>query len=199
MARLIDIEDINEAPYNPRVKLVPGMAEYEKLERSIENFGFVVPLVWNERTKNLVGGHQRLTVLKNKGYTEVECTVVDLDEEEEKILNVALNKIKGEWNYDKLEELLKDFDGEVASLSGFAEEELAILLQSNADLLEDDEDWEDWEDEVLEEQEAKDNHVISLLFDDYYLAERWAESKNLQGHLHEGTATTVIRMGESYE
>lgn len=195
MVKLIDINRIDAAPYNPRVQLMPGMPDYEKLKSSIEQFGCVEPLVWNKVTCNLVGGHQRLTVMRDLGYKEVPCMVVELDEEDEKVLNVALNKIKGEWDYEKLEELLSELESETRALTGFAEEEIAVILASNADLLDDDDDsLDDWDDEWAEEQEANDNHVITLQFDDFYLAERWAESKGLQTHLHEGTATTVIRM-----
>ena len=56
------IADMERATYNPRVELQPGDAEYETLKRSLEQFGMVEPVVWNERTNRVVGGHQRLTV-----------------------------------------------------------------------------------------------------------------------------------------
>ena len=56
----IPISRIKEAAYNPRLDLKPGDPEYEKIKRSIEEFDLVEPLVWNETTGNLVGGHQRL-------------------------------------------------------------------------------------------------------------------------------------------
>jgi len=56
----------------------------------------VEPIVWNKRTGNIVGGHQRLKVLLDMGMREVDCVVVDLDEAKEKALNLALNKIQGE-------------------------------------------------------------------------------------------------------
>jgi ParB-like chromosome segregation protein Spo0J len=91
----IKIEQINPAAYNPRVDLKPGDTEYEKLKNSIANFGCVEPLVWNKRTGNLVGGHQRLKILVEQGFAEVEVSVVDLSLEKEKALNLALNKISG--------------------------------------------------------------------------------------------------------
>lgn len=58
----------------------------------------------------IIGGHQRATVLADLGYTEVECIVVDIDKTKEKALNVALNKITGEWNKELLADLIKDLE-----------------------------------------------------------------------------------------
>jgi DNA modification methylase len=104
----IAIEEINPAPYNPRVDLKPGDPDYEKLARSLDEFGCVEPLVWNRRSGNLVGGHQRLKVLKARGETEVEVSVVDLPPEREKALNIALNRISGDWDQEKLAALLDE-------------------------------------------------------------------------------------------
>lgn len=88
----IEFSRLIPADYNPRVALTPDMPEFERLKNSIETFGNVEPIVWNERTGHIVGGHQRLAVLQHLGYTSAEVSVVDLDEKEEKLLNVALNK-----------------------------------------------------------------------------------------------------------
>ncbi|GHU82477.1 adenine methyltransferase [Clostridia bacterium] len=106
----IPLEKLNPAAYNPRKDLQPGDAEYEKLLASIEEFGYVDPIIWNERTGNVVGGHQRLKILIHLGYTAIDVVVVDLDELREKALNVALNKIQGEWDAPKLAELLQDLE-----------------------------------------------------------------------------------------
>lgn len=125
--------DLVPADYNPRKDLKPGDKEYEKLKRSIDEFGYVDPLIWNKRTSRLVGGHQRLKVLKDMGIDEVDVVVVDMDEEKEKALNVALNKISGDWDKDKLMLLITDLQGEDfdVSLTGFAPEELDDLFKDD--------------------------------------------------------------------
>ncbi len=89
---------LNPASYNPRKDLKPGDKEYEKLKRSIAEFGYVEPVIWNKTTGNVVGGHQRLKVLLDLGQTEIDCVIVELDDKREKALNLALNKIQGDWD-----------------------------------------------------------------------------------------------------
>jgi len=117
----IPVDQINHAPYNPRKNLKPGDAEYEKLKRSIEEFGYVEPVIWNQQTGNIVGGHQRFKVLVRMGEKDIDCVVVDLDPDKEKALNIALNKIGGDWDVPLLTDLLKDLDagGFDLSLTGF--------------------------------------------------------------------------------
>lgn len=127
------VTDLIPADYNPRKDLKPGDKEYEKLKRSITEFGYVDPLIWNKRTGRLVGGHQRLKVLEDMGEAQVDVVVVDLDEEKEKALNVALNKISGEWDKDKLALLITDLQGSDldVSLTGFDQEELDDLFKED--------------------------------------------------------------------
>lgn len=129
--RKVPISALNPAEYNPRKDLKPGDPEYDALKRSIEEFDLVEPLVWNEVTGNLVGGHQRLKILVEKGQTEVEVSVVRLDPEKEKLLNLALNKIQGDWDYLKLGDLLRELEsaGADLDLSGFGKEEIERLLR----------------------------------------------------------------------
>ncbi|ATF11607.1 transcriptional regulator [Brevibacillus brevis X23] len=129
--RKIPVSKINPAPYNPRVDLQPGEIEYEKLKRSIEEFGCVETLVWNERTGYLVGGHQRFKILVNElGATEVTVSVVDLDDIREKALNIALNKISGAWDEEMLAQVLAELqDSELdQALTGFDDKEAADLI-----------------------------------------------------------------------
>lgn len=125
----IPVEEIKPAPYNPRRPLQPGDPMYEALARSLDEFGLVEPLVWNRRTGHLVGGHQRLRVLLERGVKEVDVSVVDLPLEKEKALNVALNKIQGEWDEAMLAALLEELDDAGAlDLTGFDRAELDVLL-----------------------------------------------------------------------
>lgn len=195
MVQDIKVEQLNEAAYNPRISLEPGMPEWEKLRNSIVQFGNVEPIVWNKRTGNVVGGHQRLKVLKSLGYEAIPCSIVDLSEEDEKLLNVALNKIKGQWDYEKLEELLSGYDREVATLSGFSEDEIAVILASNEDLWEDEEDYSEW-DEDTEETVVGGSYVVTLVFANEDLAREWAAGEGFADKIHEGSSTTVIRIEE---
>ena len=104
----LPVSDLHPADYNPRKDLAPGDKQYEKLARSIETFGYVEPIVWNRTTGNIVGGHQRLKVLVQNGYTEVQVVEVELNEQEERILNVSLNKISGRWDNEKLTAILDE-------------------------------------------------------------------------------------------
>jgi len=129
---LISVSQIKPAKYNPRKDLQPGDPEYEKIKRSINEFGLVEPLIWNKRTGNLVGGHQRLKVLIEQGIDEVECSIVDLDSKAEKALNIAVNKIGGEWDIPKLAELINgiDSDGFDVKITGFDQNEIDKLMAS---------------------------------------------------------------------
>lgn len=127
----IKIEKLQPAGYNPRKDLKPGDAEYEKLKRSLDEFGYVEPVIWNKTTGNVVGGHQRLKVMIATGINEVECVVVEMSEEKEKALNIALNKINGDWDNDKLTLLITDLQGSDfdVSLTGFDPAEIDVLFK----------------------------------------------------------------------
>ena len=126
------ISELKPADYNPRKDLQPGDAEYEKLKRSLTEFGYVEPVIWNSTTGNIVGGHQRLKVLEDLGHTDVDVIVVELDETREKALNIALNKISGEWDNDRLALLIADLDASDfdAELTGFDDAEIQQLIGS---------------------------------------------------------------------
>ena len=121
IVKTIPVDKIKLHPLNPRKDLRPGDADFERLKRSIESFGFVEPLVWNERTGHLVGGNQRFKVLLEQGVKEVAVSVVNLDETDEQVLSIALNKVRGEWDGEKLVAVLKkisEMDVDV-TLTGF--------------------------------------------------------------------------------
>ena len=144
----IPANKLNPAAYNPRKDLQPGDAEYEKLLRSVEEFGYVEPIVWNKRTLNIVGGHQRFKILRQLGFDEIDCVVVDMDEAREKALNIALNKISGEWDEHKLAIALQDIEayGISTDITGFEQPELDRLFQKmkreDGEVIEDDFDGE---------------------------------------------------------
>jgi len=132
--RKVPISLLNAAPYNPRKDLQPGDPEYQKIARSIEKYGCVEPIIWNEKTGNVIGRHQRLKVLAATGAVEVDVSVVQLSLEDEKALNLALNKISGQWDNEKLSAVLQDlsagFDVEV---TGFDQHEVDALVASFAE------------------------------------------------------------------
>lgn len=123
----VKIEEIKYAPYNPR-KINENMLE--KLKRSIEEFGYIEPIIVNKRNMQVIGGNQRLKALKELGIKEVEAVMVNLDDTKEKILNIALNKITGEWDYLKLNNLLKEINTEKIDieLTGFDMIEIENLM-----------------------------------------------------------------------
>ena len=138
--RKVSVERLQPAKYNPRKDLKPGDPEFEKLKRSVEEFGYVEPIIWNERTGVVVGGHQRLKVLMHLGYTEVDCVVLDIDEQKEKALNIALNKISGDWDMPLLTALLQDLNdgGYDATLTGFDVAEMSELFDDQSEIKEDE-------------------------------------------------------------
>lgn len=128
----LSLGELTPADYNPRKDLKPGDSEYEKLKRSLAEFGYVEPVIWNKTTGHIVGGHQRLKVLADLGFEQVDCVVVELDETREKALNIALNKISGDWDESKLALLIADLDAADfdAELTGFDEAEIQAMIGS---------------------------------------------------------------------
>ncbi len=130
------LERLNPAKYNPRVDLLPDDPDYKKIQRSLRKFGAVLPLVWNERTQNLVGGHQRLKMLRAKGEVEAHVSVVNLSEIDEEKLNIALNNSNGRNDNKRLYELLakvKDEDPEGFEDTGYDDERMAALLHAGTE------------------------------------------------------------------
>ena len=124
------ISDLVPAEYNPRVDLKSGSALYEKLKNSIQEFGYIEPIIWNERTGRVVGGHQRLKILQELGQEEVECVIVNFSEAQEKAANIALNKISNKWDMDKLNDLFQDLQNTEINLeiTGFNMPEINKLF-----------------------------------------------------------------------
>lgn len=103
----VPIDKLNPAAYNPRKMTEQQLAG---LSESIERFGLVEPIVWNKRSGNVVGGHQRLAVIKAQGFSHTDVVAVDLNEKDEKALNVTLNNrhIQGDWDDGLLQGLLRE-------------------------------------------------------------------------------------------
>lgn len=110
------VEDLIPADYNPR-KITKK--QYEDLKRSITEFGYIAPIVWNAVTGRVVSGHQRLKVLKDLGYEEVECVVIECTEAQEKMLNITFNNVGGMFEKDKLFGLLSEAEESDLELTGF--------------------------------------------------------------------------------
>jgi len=128
--RILPIEQLIPASYNPRRVLKPTDKAYRKLEASIREFGLVEPLVWNEGTGHVVGGHARLAILKAIGLTEVPVSVVNLSDAREKALNVVLNNQEAQGRYDprRLADLLDDLEAlPELELAGFDPDSLPPL------------------------------------------------------------------------
>ncbi len=144
--RKIKINDLVPADYNPRKALKPGDKEYEKIKNSIKEFGYCEPVIVNA-DMTIIGGHQRVTVLKDLGFDEIDCIVIDIDKTKEKALNIALNKITGEWNKELLADLiadLQDADFNV-EFTGFEPPEIDQLMSQvhDKDVTEDNFDVEE--------------------------------------------------------
>lgn len=138
----IPVRELKPAEYNPRKKLKAGDKEYEKIKNSILEFGYVEPIIVNH-DMTVIGGHQRLTVLKDLGYEEVQCVVVEIqDETKVKALNIALNKITGAWNEQLLADLLVDLQTADfnTDFTGFEAPEIEQLFSKihNKEIKEDD-------------------------------------------------------------
>lgn len=124
-----NINELLPADYNPRKELTPDDREYQKIKTSIETFGYVDPIIIN-KDKTIIGGHQRLNVLRDLGYTDIDVIEIDIDKTKEKALNVALNKISGEWDMQKLGSLLNELktDNFDLDITGFDPDELDGIL-----------------------------------------------------------------------
>ncbi len=126
------IENIELATYNPR-KI--NANEMQKLMDSLSEFGFLDPVIVNQNM-TLIGGHQRIKAWAKLGNKTVPCIFVDLDPMKEKALNLALNKISGEWDNYKLNKILNEINSSEINinLTGFDNDELKKLIGETKDL-----------------------------------------------------------------
>lgn len=131
--RELNISDLKFAEYNPRLKIQKGDPVYEKIKNSILKFGIVQPLVVNA-DMTVVGGNQRLLVMQDMGWTTAPCVLVNLKKNDEKALNIALNKISNDWDNASLNALiaeLRTYDSSFdLSVTGFDQHEIDLALAS---------------------------------------------------------------------
>lgn len=137
---LVKVSKIKPAAYNPRKQLAPEDPKYQELVKSFRTFGNLGGLVWNKRSGNLVAGHQRLKILRDVFMARaVQVAVVDLPPNEEKALNLRLNRHEGDWDDQALAEVLGELakDKSIdAALSGFSSEEIAGIVKEGERLVE---------------------------------------------------------------
>lgn len=148
------IAELKPAPYNPRIALTPDSPAYKRLKRSLEEFGTVQPIVWNEQTGHIVAGHQRLEILKTQGLEEIDVVVVSLPLEKEKLLNVALNnqQIASDWDPEKLTDLIVELDqanGIDVTLTGFDREDINSLVLAPEPIVPEPDDEDEDRDKVI--------------------------------------------------
>lgn len=134
----LKIWDLEVATYNPRKELTEKDKEYQKIKNSIIEFGYITPIVVNS-DMTVISGHQRVKVLKDLKYEDIDCIIVNFDKNKEKLLNIALNKISGEWDYQKLESIfneLENYDIDL-SVTGFEEKEINRLIKETEETMND--------------------------------------------------------------
>lgn len=165
--RRMQLADLNPADYNPRKDLQPDDPAYLKIKQSLETFGMVEPIIWNERTGHIVGGHQRIKALRDMGEAETDVVVINEPLKEEKKLNVILNRAKGRWDNEKLAPLMQELSkrGDV-SLTGFEDYELQGLIDQYQNRLADILDYSPPEPQPDNEQEEEPpaDATFSMIF-----------------------------------
>ena len=115
------IKDLKPATYNPRQI---STKQYNDLKASVKKFGLVDPIIVN-KNNTVIGGHQRLKICKELKHIEIDCVVLDLSKEEERELNIRLNKSGGEFDMDIL---ANEFDVENLVDWGFKHVELGLNI-----------------------------------------------------------------------
>ncbi len=177
----VKLAHMNPAPYNPRKDLTPQDKEWQDIEASLSDYGMVEPIIWNKRTGNIVGGHQRYKILSSKGIDETMVSVVDLTEDEEIDLNIRLNNVHGQNDKRKLKEILLMMDEERRRLSGVDVDRL--LATAKAKMAD--------RPQIPFTEELKENHnYVVLYFDndvDWINAKSFFDIKPVHAlHSHDG-------------
>ena len=181
------VEKLKLYPDNPRKM---SAREFENLVNSIENFGVVEPLVINSKNQ-VIGGNQRLLAIRKLGIDKVPVVRIDLPLSKEKALNLALNRIQGEWDFTKLSDFIADIEEEDLDLTGFEDTELNLMGVEG----ETEKAIEEFEENNDTSQiNTERNAVVYLSFSNRDEANRWLEQNGFKERLREGTETLVIDM-----
>ena len=120
----VKIDELISPDYNPR-HITPEALE--SLKRSLDEFGYVAPIIVNKYNNHILAGNQRVTALKELGYDEVDVVYTNIEDlNREKALNIRLNNLSGDWDIGKLDTIFQDLelDGFDLTLTGFATENL---------------------------------------------------------------------------
>ena len=160
----VNLSTLIYAEYNPRKALTPDDPEYIKIKNSIEAFGYVDPIIIN-KDFTIIGGHQRARVLQDLGWTEADCIIVDIDKDKEKALNIALNKITGSWDFEKLAQVFAELEGKLdMTITGFDSEDIQEMIKGLQIELQDYEDNFNFDEAVdeIEEPETKPGDLYIL-------------------------------------
>lgn len=202
VTKILKLSEIKAADYNPRKNLKPEDEEYKSLKRSIETFGFVEPLIVNERTMTIVGGHQRYKILRDLGIGETEAVIVNLTPNDEKTLNVALNKIESDWDIDKLSNLFEELKLEDLSVTGFNAAELENFFDN---IIEEIPPTPEIKSSPLRktnqkgEQTSNEKFTIYLSFKTQDAALDWLEERGLEGMFNRGRTLLIDMRGREAE
>jgi ParB-like chromosome segregation protein Spo0J len=191
----VKLADYQPAPYNPRDDLKPGEPEYEAIAASLNQFTLVSPIVVNKQTGNIVGGNQRASILKDQGHERARAVVIDVDLTAEKAINLALNKISGDWDYDKLEAVIRELEIKAPNLlkaSGFTDLQLDALLGR----LNDQFGFEEREEGTgRQPADPDEGHTVILSFDSEGTLQQFLEHVGVK----RDTAPAIILDGEALE
>lgn len=197
----IKIDDIKPASYNPR-KI--SDEDFKKLSKSIEQFGLVDPIIINLKNNNIIGGHQRFDYLFYE-KKNVELNLIELgdigwvfcdtdleikDDKHEKALNLALNRISGEWNYDELNNLLEELaEFNLDDLTGFDYD----LDEIDYEFVPLDEEYFDDEDDDLLIEELDD--IVEEYDEDMVQTEKKEKEKETNEN-HKGIIILINEVGK---
>lgn len=170
---IIPINQLIPNPKNPRVDLRPGMPIYTKLKDSLMHHDYVEPIIWNRRTGYIVSGHQRLQVMKDIAEEEgevldsLDVIVVDMPEDKADTLMVAINKITGLWDEDKLRTLFQELNESDFIYTGYDDFEIEKLLNDDTSVPNDIQEQDDTISTLddMDDAKSKDTFKLTIFFD----------------------------------